>query len=252
MIKKYCGDCPDISESDKYNLASCPKYKCFNLRAEKDENNNYLFLCCDECLLEQKKANRTRQDIFKPELDLLSPNYREFISLSLDILPEYFFHIPASSSGKYHPQYALGEAGLVRHTKVAVHWANILLGLKQYQEQDINRDIIISALILHDGFKSDINNIGKTLTNHPQLCADILDEAWTNMKEFINYQKLPKHRIIECICSHMGQWNTDKDDSSVNLPFPETDEEKFVHLCDYLASRRFCEVKFDEMDNIIL
>ena len=33
----------------------------------------------------------------------------------LDNSPECIVHIPASSSGKYHPKYSLGEGGLMRH-----------------------------------------------------------------------------------------------------------------------------------------
>ena len=29
-------------------------------------------------------------------------------------LPDYFFEIPASSTGKYHPEFTLGDGGLVR------------------------------------------------------------------------------------------------------------------------------------------
>lgn len=41
----------------------------------------------------------------------------------LDLLPDYFYHIPASSTGKYHPEFTLGDKGLVRHTKAAVRIA---------------------------------------------------------------------------------------------------------------------------------
>ena len=37
----------------------------------------------------------------------------------------------------------------------------------------------------------------------------------------------------------MGKWNTDyKDKTKEVLPKPVTESEKFVHLCDYLASRK--------------
>ena len=49
--------------------------------------------------------------------------------------------------------------------------------------------------------------------------------------------------MSESISSHMGQWNTDRK-SSVVLPLPTTKYQKFVHLCDYLSSRKFMNVKF--------
>ena len=43
--------------------------------------------------------------------------------------------------------------------------------------------------------------------------------------------------ISKLVATHMGQWNTNSK-SKVVLPLPETAEQKFVHMCDYLASRK--------------
>ena len=40
---------------------------------------------------------------------------RNFALYSANEIPNYFWEIPASSSGKYHPITDLGEGGLVRH-----------------------------------------------------------------------------------------------------------------------------------------
>ena len=42
---------------------------------------------------------------------------------AINHLPEYFFSVASSSSGKYHPSFSLGEGGLYRHTKFAVEIA---------------------------------------------------------------------------------------------------------------------------------
>ena len=44
---------------------------------------------------------------------------KDFAIVLLDNLPEYIWHVGASSTGKYHPAYSLGEGGLMRH-QVAV------------------------------------------------------------------------------------------------------------------------------------
>lgn len=44
----------------------------------------------------------------------------------------------------------------------------------------------------------------------------------------------------------VGQWNTVRY-SKVVLPTPKTKYQKFVHLCDYLASRKFLEVNFNKI-----
>lgn len=42
-------------------------------------------------------------------------------------LPEYWYHVGASSTGKYHPEYSLGEGGLMRHTVALIRILNYML-----------------------------------------------------------------------------------------------------------------------------
>lgn len=153
-------------------------------------------------------------------------------------VPEYFWHIPASSSGKYHPTYALGEEGLVRHTKAAVKIAVALLSLEQYRTyftQEM-RDAIIAALILHDTFKSGISQESNTKFSHPLIASQAVRSSCSTYFADL---------ICPMIESHMGEWNISKYEEG-ELPKPLTDPEKFVHMCDYLASRKFLEVIFEE------
>jgi hypothetical protein len=46
----------------------------------------------------------------------------------------------------------------------------------------------------------------------------------------------------------MGQWNYDSYTKKEVLPKPKTAEQRFVHMCDYLASRKFIDVKFNGND----
>ena len=49
-----------------------------------------------------------------------NPQVRKFTyDFLIHKVPDYFARIPASATGKYHPNYALGYGGLVRHTLVA-------------------------------------------------------------------------------------------------------------------------------------
>ena len=82
----------------------------------------------------------------KEEIELIkNEELKKFAYFCMDKVPKYFFKVAASSTGKYHPSYTLGEGGLVRHVKAAVKIANSLLDLEQ--NQDLNRDCIIFALI---------------------------------------------------------------------------------------------------------
>ena len=56
--------------------------------------------------------------------------------------------------------------------------------------------------------------------------------------------------LCDVIASHMGVWNKDFDGNEV-LPIPKTKYQNFVHMCDYLASRKSIILEFDEDNNII-
>lgn len=160
---------------------------------------------------------------------------REGTKKILGAAPEYFKTIPASSTGKYHPKYALGEGGLVRHVKAAIRIALELFRMEEYDFDETQQDIIIAALILHDCWKNGETNGGNTVHAHPLIAAEKIQLA----------HDLPYNYIIACaVHSHMGQW-VRNDHSDVILPRPHSRLEKFVHLCDYLASRRILEVNFD-------
>ena len=57
-------------------------------------------------------------------------------------------------------------------------------------------------------------------------------------------------KVCSMIESHMGEWTYDNYLKKEVLPRPRTAEQRFVHMCDYLASRKFLDVEFGEDDNI--
>src|SRR6185437_7550028 len=74
-----------------------------------------------------------------------------FAEWCLNQLPDYFYEVAASSTGKYHPAYALGEGGLVRHTRAALGIAEELFKNDTVQNfDDLEKDIIRVSLLLHD------------------------------------------------------------------------------------------------------
>lgn len=173
-------------------------------------------------------------EIFRAEIMCIADaDIRIFTTDFLNnVVPEYFSTVAASSTGKYHPWYSLGYGGLVRHTKAAVKVALDLLSLEQYSH--LPKDVIISALILHDTFKHGKMDWGYTVHVHPKLAADAIREMATTKDDLI---KMKLERIASLVESHMGQWNVSNRDSWV-LPKPLTDAQQFVHMCDYLASRK--------------
>jgi len=190
---------------------------------------------------------KNREDYFKEELSAIkNEKIKLWVIKSLNILPEYFFRIPASSTGKHHPKFCLGYGGLVRHVKGTIRIALELFKNETYGSfNDLEQDIIIASLLLHDGFKSGYTYTGKTEFNHPILVESKIKEMMK--KEFpnenLNEYYTVWNRIFWCIKSHMGIWNTSKYSKDI-LPLPITNIQRFVHLCDYLASRKWFNFKF--------
>ena len=59
---------------------------------------------------------------FKKEISYIKDESKKrAIEYLIKLLPEYFFTIPASSSGKYHPKFANTVSGLVKHTKAVLY-----------------------------------------------------------------------------------------------------------------------------------
>ena len=171
-------------------------------------------------------------------------NNKEDIEYLIELLPDYFFKIPASSTGKYHPKFASTEHGLVKHTKVAVRIAYDLFETSE-TFTDKEKDIIIMALIMHDGLKKGLKEEEYTRFDHPLLVSKLIMEHSKELKMNIDDVRL----MCQMIESHMGKWNTNKY-SKVVLPIPNNKYERFVHMCDYLASRSYLNVKFDKLDII--
>lgn len=151
-------------------------------------------------------------------------------------IPEYWYHVPASSSGKYHPEYSLGEGGLVRHTVALVRTLNYMFeSSDEFNSRE--RDMLRIAGIMHDtrksGSQTNYENYYETKHEHPLLAA----EAVRTLKGSSDYNDNEIEIIAQTIESHMGKWTTSKY-SDVVLPKPETRMQITLHQADYLASRK--------------
>lgn len=189
-----------------------------------------------------------KYEIFNTEIECIKNNeYKESLKKLLSLVPDYFYEIPASSTGKYHPKYAEGSKGLVRHTKAAFAIGKEILSLEgmtnYYSEKQ--KDLLLIAILLHDTFKSGKNHEKYTRFDHPLIVADFIEEN----KNQLSFSEEDIKYLKKVISSHMGQWNT-SNYSNIILPKPNDKDEMFVHICDYLASRKFIEINF-ENDQIV-
>ncbi len=179
---------------------------------------------------------------FSKELTYIkNDRYKESAKTLIKLLPDYFYEVAASSTGKYHPSFALGEGGLVRHTKAAVKIAyelsnNNIIG---YSFKDDEKDLMIIALIMHDGLKHGKTKEKYVRFDHPILMANYIKEN----KDKLDFTDQEIEFLANVISSHMGEWNTNPY-SDVVLPVPHNKYQRFVHMCDFLASRKFIDIKF--------
>lgn len=186
---------------------------------------------------------------FTKELSFIkNTRMQTFAKNALQHLPEYFFDIPASSTGKYHPQYATGNGGLVRHVQACMRIATELFQLEMFNHfSDDEKDLMLISLLLHDGYKhgkpdSHKNFAKYSKAEHPVIMANVIQQesfAWGELTE----QEL--QIIADNIRTHMGAWNYDYRTKQVIMDKPKTKMQNFVHLVDYLASRKLLEVNFD-------
>lgn len=171
---------------------------------------------------------------------------KTFATKCIDAAPPYWHSVPSSSTGKYHPQYALGDGGLVRHTLALVRILNHMFGVESIANQFTSRerDLLRTAGIAHDMMKSgtqeDYEKSKYTKFDHPLLAARMV----YNMD---GLNKDERKYIATAISSHMGQWNSDKRHPNIVLPKPEDKSQIILHLADYLASRKDIEIKFDNL-----
>ena len=182
---------------------------------------------------------------FKEEIELIqSTDLKLFLRIAVENMFDYVFKKPASSSGRYHPMSDLGEGGLIRHIKGVFYLGYDMLNLEQnaplYPQRE--QDMMLIALILHDSWKYGNNDEEKahTVAEHPLLAA-----TWVEQDEIFDgvISQEDRNFIGGCIASHSGQWNANKKKEEI-LPKPQTISQQFVHLCDYIASRRYLNFDF--------
>lgn len=184
-----------------------------------------------------------KKEIFSKEYSYIkNKKYVENIRIIIDLLPDYFFEVAASSTGKYHPSFSLGEGGLVRHTKVVVRIAYELLSNNSIFNNFTSdeKDMMLCAMLIHDGLKHGLVKSEYTVFDHPLQISKFVKEH----QDKLTLNDAEIQFICDAVETHMGEWTKDYKGNEV-LEKPTTKYQKFVHMCDYLASRKFLDVKFN-------
>lgn len=160
-------------------------------------------------------------------------------------VPDYFWIVQASQSGKHHPKFSSQIGGLVRHTAVAANYAANLYNSKivyslfaPFSREDLS--FVLAAILLHDTFKLGYKDNGRTVYSHGSIAAD---EFYDFATKETTIEKADIKIICDAISSHMGRWGRNQ---------PESHIDKYVSLCDYLSAQKEMERFYDmSASNII-
>lgn len=176
--------------------------------------------------------------VFDKEISLIKDgNIKKFAKEILKSADDWFFIEPASSSGRYHPDFAREIGGLVKHTKAVVYFLKEMYRSELYDIDEHHFGLLVVSAIAHDIKKyGESNNTGHTVKNHPELASIFVEKINKDKKGgYINKEDLKY--VQNCILSHMGVFGDIK---------PSTDDEKLLHLADLIASRKEIDLKFEK------
>lgn len=252
LYKKLKLKYPDLEyEADKKKLA------CIREQGYFDKFIDLIKETYPDVIDESIKRNTTIEftdeqkiKIFEPEINLIggmvitndvNDDIKKFVMRCLLKLPDYFFSIPASSTGKYHPEFSCEQSGLVKHTKAAIRIALTLFDTELFEFNERVRGLAIASILLHDGAKLGFNGSKYTVDKHPLLVCDVINE--TELKDM---PKEDVEKMCNAISTHMGKWNTSRKSDKEILPKPKGRLETFVHICDLISSRKYVTFDFNE------
>lgn len=111
-----------------------------------------------------------KTEVFNKEYSYIkNDRYKKIAKELVSLLPDYFFRVAASSTGKYHPSFSLGDGGLVRHTKAAIRIAKELLDNNSigHKFTSDEKDLLIISIMIHDGLKHGVTEEKYTRFDHP-------------------------------------------------------------------------------------
>ena len=181
-------------------------------------------------------TNEEKLACFAQELDEFKDSkLRKFVEIVLEGTGDWFYHDPASTSGKYHPKFALGDGGLMRHTRAVVYWTRELCRTELFDVTDRQGELLAAAAIMHDIRKHSAS--GSYIANHARAAYNLVMEMQVLHPDLLS--KDEAQYIADAVSTHMGVWGVKDGERK-----PTTDAEKLLHIADYSASRKEISMEF--------
>lgn len=159
-----------------------------------------------------------------PEVELINDDTirQQTLDALVELVPQYFWDIPAATTYNNHNPYCCGERGLWIHTKMVFTAYQRLVDSFEGQDFITEReaDLGRAACLLHDVHKNGANDDdGDTgaLYDHDLIAAEAVKER-TDLDE----------AVAVAIAEHMGPW--------YDGPSPSNKLSLLVHCSDMIAS----------------
>ncbi len=183
-----------------------------------------------------------------------SKEIQEFVKVSLDNAPAYFWTLKASTSGKYHH----GET-LVEHVLYALEYGQAHIRMLQWYWDEETKDLFFAALFLHDLYRCGIEDresmdedgFLRTDNLHPIYAASELSRLEMPSKTkvddpFFAYRFSWFKKFQKAVASHLGPWSPLKElspmhDNMLSLRLN-------VFLVDYVVSRQCQRTTIPELE----
>jgi len=195
------------------------------------------------------------EEAFKEELALIKDERVKAFTVEVlnEFTPEYFWTAPASSTGKYHPAYSLGEGGVLRHVKIVAWMASqftaaIPLSREEIMNSNMGKqlytDVVVAGAILHDleKFGPNFDGTPSSLPKDNTACHGITFANKIYAAKFKSGETPPFaiRCVLRGIAGHMGPWTGD---DRYKPDYQKDPVIRKVCRCifygDYAASRRY-------------
>jgi len=188
---------------------------------------------------------------FKNELDQLKdPELKNVAEEIINSTPEFYFTIPASTTGNFHPKNEQVEGGKVLHHRKCFKLAS--QAGRRYELNTKDMEILKTACLLHDipycFYYDEKESRYRTDPEHAQKSAEaialVADRILTPENESLTLKKL-----VASVYFHMGIWAKYNPESNLYKELLEFKNHPLVlatQECDFYCSRRFIDIELEE------
>lgn len=165
-------------------------------------------------------------------------------------IPDHFWKATASTTGKYHPSFSVGEGGLMRHTMLNMYWVTRWANFFDASPSDLATAVCAAAL--HDTYKGGYTpDWTTTVPDHPFIAAHEI-RKYADLEAGTDGMRDRWYEVADAVYTHMGRFTAEPRNPKNGVFDPIHLENmsvagKMLALSDYAAAQKV----YDELPGII-